>query len=97
MHPMLNIAVKAARKAGSIINRASFDGDQVRGSRKQHNDFVTEVARAANVDVRAGADDEARGDAGQRTVVSRFAERVPRGTRPKPCGTNVTCHRCCLP
>jgi hypothetical protein len=25
MHPMLNIAVKAARRAGSIINRASLD------------------------------------------------------------------------
>ena len=47
MHPMLNIAVKAARKAGSIINRASIDVDLVRVSRKQHNDFVTEVDRAA--------------------------------------------------
>ncbi|HEX4599569.1 MAG TPA: inositol monophosphatase, partial [Burkholderiaceae bacterium] len=27
MHPMLNTAVKAARKAGSIINRASLDLD----------------------------------------------------------------------
>ncbi|MEY4649825.1 MAG: hypothetical protein RL191_993, partial [Pseudomonadota bacterium] len=25
MHPMLNIAVKAARRAGAIINRASQD------------------------------------------------------------------------
>ncbi|MGO4411622.1 inositol monophosphatase family protein [Cupriavidus sp. KB_39] len=47
MHPMLNIAVKAARKAGSIINRASMDVDLVRVSRKQHNDFVTEVDRSA--------------------------------------------------
>ncbi|NOV26941.1 inositol monophosphatase [Cupriavidus necator] len=47
MHPMLNIAIKAARKAGSIINRASLDVDLVRVSRKQHNDFVTEVDRAA--------------------------------------------------
>src|SRR5207253_5562044 len=47
MHPMLNIAVKAARKAGSIINRASMDVDLLRVSRKQHNDFVTEVDRAA--------------------------------------------------
>jgi len=26
MHPLLNIAVRAARRAGSIINRASLDG-----------------------------------------------------------------------
>ncbi|MFZ9758811.1 MAG: inositol monophosphatase, partial [Burkholderiaceae bacterium] len=25
MHPMLNTAVKAARKAGTLINRASLD------------------------------------------------------------------------
>ena len=47
MHPMLNIAVRAARKAGTIINRASFDVDSLRTERKQHNDFVTEVDRAA--------------------------------------------------
>ncbi len=47
MHPMLNIAIKAARKAGSIINRASMDVDLLRVTRKQHNDFVTEVDRAA--------------------------------------------------
>ncbi|MGY8525147.1 inositol monophosphatase family protein [Paracidovorax citrulli] len=47
MHPMLNIAVKAARKAGSIINRASMDVDLLRVTRKQHNDFVTEVDRSA--------------------------------------------------
>ncbi|GAB3625433.1 inositol monophosphatase [Pandoraea terrae] len=47
MHPMLNIAVKAARRAGSIINRASLDIDAVRVSKKQHNDFVTEVDQAA--------------------------------------------------
>jgi myo-inositol-1(or 4)-monophosphatase len=48
MHPMLTIAVRAARKAGSIINRAALDsggGLQVRA--KQANDFVTEVDRAA--------------------------------------------------
>ena len=47
MHPMLNIAVKAARKAGNIINRASLDVEQLRVTRKQHNDFVTEVDKAA--------------------------------------------------
>lgn len=47
MHPMLNIAVKAARRAGQIINRASLDLDLVQVAKKQHNDFVTEVDRAA--------------------------------------------------
>jgi len=47
MHPMLNTAVKAARKAGSIINRASLDLDLVRVSAKGRSDFVTEVDHAA--------------------------------------------------
>lgn len=47
MHPMLNIAVKAARRAGSVINRASFDLDKLTIVRKQQNDFVTEVDQAA--------------------------------------------------
>lgn len=47
MHPMLNIAVKAARLAGNIINHASRDLDLVQVSRKQQNDFVTEVDKAA--------------------------------------------------
>ena len=44
---MLNTAVKAARKAGSIINRASFDVDKLTVRRKQQNDFVSEVDHAA--------------------------------------------------
>lgn len=44
---MLNVAVKAARAAGSIINRASLDVEAVRVSQKQSNDFVTEVDHAA--------------------------------------------------
>jgi myo-inositol-1(or 4)-monophosphatase len=47
MHPMLNTAVKAARKAAAIINRASLDLDLVRVSTKGQRDFVTEVDRAA--------------------------------------------------
>jgi myo-inositol-1(or 4)-monophosphatase len=47
MHPMLNTAVKAARKAGAIINRASLDLDLVRVSSKGRSDFVTEVDRGA--------------------------------------------------
>jgi len=47
MHPMLNTAVKAARKAGSIINRASLDLEGVRVGTKGRSDFVTEVDQAA--------------------------------------------------
>jgi myo-inositol-1(or 4)-monophosphatase len=47
MHPMLNTAIKAARRAASIINRASFDIDRLTITEKKHNDFVTEVDRAA--------------------------------------------------
>jgi len=47
MHPMLNTAVKAARRGASIINRASFDLDRIKVTEKQHNDFVTEVDQAA--------------------------------------------------
>ena len=47
MHPALNIAIKAARRAGQIINRASNDLDLLKVSTKQPNDFVTEVDQAA--------------------------------------------------
>ena len=47
MHPALNIAVKAARRAGQIINRASNDLDLLKVTAKQPNDFVTEVDKAA--------------------------------------------------
>src|SRR5213082_2116816 len=47
MHPMLNTAVKAARKAGSIIARSSFDLDKLTVRSKRHNDFVSEVDHAA--------------------------------------------------
>ena len=44
---MLNIAIKAARAAGSIINRAALDVESVRVSQKMENDFVTEVDQAS--------------------------------------------------
>ena len=47
LHPMVNVAVKAARAAGSIINRAALDIESVRVSQKKANDFVTEVDHAA--------------------------------------------------
>lgn len=47
MHPMLNIAVKAARRAGDIINRAAMNLERLTVTRKAHSDFVSEVDRSA--------------------------------------------------
>jgi len=47
MHPALNIAIKAARRAAQVINRASNDLDLIKVASKQPNDFVTEVDKAA--------------------------------------------------
>ncbi len=47
LHPMINVAVKAARAAGAIINRAALDIESVRVSQKQVNDYVTEVDQAS--------------------------------------------------
>ena len=47
MHPTLNIAVKAARRAASVINRAANQLDLLTVQSKSPNDFVTEVDRAA--------------------------------------------------
>ena len=44
---MLNMAIKAARAAGAIINRAALDVEAVRVSTKQVNDFVTEIDHAS--------------------------------------------------
>ena len=55
---MLNVAVKAARAAGSIINRGALDVEAVRVSQKQVNDFVTEVdqaSEAAIIEILLGA------------------------------------------
>jgi myo-inositol-1(or 4)-monophosphatase len=47
MHPILNIAVRAARRAGSIINRSALEGAPLEVRAKQANDYVTQVDRAA--------------------------------------------------
>ena len=47
LHPMLNTAIKAARSAGAIINRASLDLDLLKVNTKSPNDFVTEVDHKA--------------------------------------------------
>jgi myo-inositol-1(or 4)-monophosphatase len=58
MHPMLINAVKAAREAGRIINRASQDVGSLKVQSKTYNDFVSDVDRAAEqaiIDVLKGA------------------------------------------
>jgi myo-inositol-1(or 4)-monophosphatase len=47
LHPMLNIAIRAARAAGAIINRAALDLERLQVEVKGPNDFVSEVDRAA--------------------------------------------------
>jgi myo-inositol-1(or 4)-monophosphatase len=47
MHPVLNIAIRAARRAGSIINRATLEGGALNVRSKQVNDFVTQVDQAS--------------------------------------------------
>jgi myo-inositol-1(or 4)-monophosphatase len=47
MHPMLTIAVKAARRAGNAINRASRNLDIVAVREKVANDYVSEVDHEA--------------------------------------------------
>ena len=47
LHPMLNIAIRAARAAGSIINRAALDLEVLSVGRKGPNDYVSEVDRKA--------------------------------------------------
>jgi len=48
---MLNTAIKAARAAGAIINRAALDVEAVRISQKQINDYVTEVDQASEATI----------------------------------------------
>ena len=58
LHPMLNIAIKAARAAGAIINRGSQDLDILKVTRKGPNDFVSEIdqlAEAAIIEILLGA------------------------------------------
>jgi len=47
MHPYINTAVKAARRAGDIIVRGLVRFEGVESTSKGHNDFVTSVDHAA--------------------------------------------------
>ncbi len=47
MHPMLNIAVRAARAAGTVIHRSMDKVDSLKVTSKAANDFVSDVDRQA--------------------------------------------------
>ena len=51
MNPMLNIAIRAARNAGDIIQRASENVGQLKINFKTQNDYVTEVDRMAEQEI----------------------------------------------
>ena len=47
MHPMLTIAIKAARRAGGVINRGARNLDALAVREKAANDYVSEVDKEA--------------------------------------------------
>jgi 3'-phosphoadenosine 5'-phosphosulfate (PAPS) 3'-phosphatase len=47
MHPMLNIAIRAARSAGNVIAKACGQMDLVQTTQKGTNDFVTNIDKEA--------------------------------------------------
>jgi len=51
MHPMLNIATRAARRAGTIISRAQQRLHDLQIDRKGHHDYVTQVDRDAEYSI----------------------------------------------
>ena len=51
MHPHVNIAVRAARRAGEIIMRAYDRTDHLRIEEKSHNDFVSEIDQMAEATI----------------------------------------------
>src|SRR5690625_504205 len=51
MHPMVNIAVRAARSAGNIMVRYLDRLDSLRVETKGRNDFVSEVDRRAEEEI----------------------------------------------
>ena len=70
LHPMLNVAIKAARAAGAIISRAALDVEAIRISQKQVNDFVTEVDHASEQAIIEMGGDAATSSEGRATEAS---------------------------
>ena len=51
MHPIVNIAIRAARNAGNTIVRSLHHVDTISVTEKSQNDFVTEVDQRAEQDI----------------------------------------------
>lgn len=51
MHPLLTIAVRAARRAGDVIVRSLHKVGNLEVTAKGRNDFVTEIDRAAEAEI----------------------------------------------
>lgn len=51
MHPMLNTAVKAARRAGKVVMRYASQVDRLTVENKGRNDFVSQVDREAEREI----------------------------------------------
>ncbi len=51
MHPLLNIAVRAARRAGEVIARSIPRLEGIEIHAKERHDYVTEVDRAAELEI----------------------------------------------
>lgn len=51
MHPFVNTAVRAARKAGDVITRSMHMTDRLTITNKDKNDFVSEVDRRAEEEI----------------------------------------------
>lgn len=51
MNPMLNIAIRAARKAGNVIAKNYERRDDIQTSKKGINDYVTSVDKAAETEI----------------------------------------------
>lgn len=51
MHPILNIALKAARKAGDIMLQALERLDTIHPTSKGHHDFVTDIDKRAEKEI----------------------------------------------
>ncbi len=77
MQPLLNIGVRAARRAGDLIVRSMSRLDSLKIQTKGRNDFVTDIDRQAEADIiatvrRAHPDHAFHGEEGGRSGESEY-------------------------